>query len=56
MTGIGAYLAYIGIGIGVKVVADLAVRGSKLTSNHIDDAIADAFKSAVSGFNLFRKK
>lgn len=56
MTGIETYLLYVGLGIGLKFVADLAVRGSKKTENHVDDLIANAFKSAVNGFNFFRKK
>lgn len=47
------------VGIGLKFVADIGVRLSKRTENHIDDLIATSFKNAVSGFgifNFFKKK
>lgn len=56
MTGIEAYLVGAAIGIGAKFLADLGVRLSKKTANTTDDMIADAFKSATSGFNFFKKK
>lgn len=56
MTGIGTYLLGVAIGIGLKVVADVSVRLSKRTENHIDDLIATSFKSVVNGFNFFKKK
>jgi len=56
MTGIEIYLVGAAIGIGVKFIADLGIRLSKRSANTIDDMIAEAFKSAVNGFNLFNKK
>jgi len=54
MTGIEIYLIGAGIGIGLKFIADLGVRISKRTENHVDDMIANAFKSAVGSFNIFK--
>lgn len=54
-----SYLIGAAIGIGLKFVADVGVRLSKRTENHIDDLVANAFKTAVSGFsffNFFKKK
>jgi len=58
MTGIEVYLVGMAIGIGIKFVADLGVRLSKRSENHVDDLIANAFKSAVGGlgFNIFKNK
>lgn len=56
MTGIEAYLIGAGIGLGLKFVADLGIRLSKRTENTTDDMIAEAFKSAVGGFNFFKRK
>lgn len=56
MTGLETYLVGVGIGIGLKFIADLGVRLSKRTENHVDDVIMNAFKSAVGGFNFFKKK
>ena len=56
MTGIEVYLIGVGLGIGLKFIADLGVRLSARSENHIDDLIASAFKSAVNGFSLFKKK
>lgn len=56
MTGIEAYLVGAALGIGVKFLADIGVRLSKRTENTTDDMIAEAFKSAVSGFSFFKKK
>lgn len=52
MTGIEWFL----IGIGAKLVADLGVRISKRTENHIDDFIFESLKSVLSGVSLFKKK
>lgn len=56
MTGIESYLIGAAIGLGVKFIADLGVRISKRTENTIDDMIANSFKSAVGGFNFFKKE
>lgn len=56
MTGIEAYLIGAGVGIGIKFIADLGVRLSKRTENTIDDMIAEAFKSAISGVGFFKKR
>lgn len=59
MTGIETYLIGMAIGVGVKFIADLGVRLSRRTKRtHVDDIIADAFKSAVGGlgFNIFKNK
>ena len=45
------------LGVGVKFVADLAVRISKSTDNHIDDWVANSLKAAVnSSVSFFKKK
>lgn len=44
------------VGVGLKFIADIGVRLSKCTENHVDDFIATSFKNAVSGFRFFRKK
>ena len=41
------------VGIGLKFIADLGVRLSKRTENHVDDFIASSFKAAVSSFNFY---
>lgn len=44
------------IGVGLNFIANIAVRLSKRTENHIDDLLANTFKNAVNGFKLPFKK
>lgn len=52
MTGLEWFL----IGIGAKLVADLGVRISKNTKNHVDDMIFESLKSVFNGTSFFKKK
>lgn len=56
MTGIETYLVGAAVGIGLKFIADIGVRLSKRTENHVDDFIFTSFKNVVGGFNFFKKK
>ena len=48
--------AVILITLGAKIVADIGVRVSKKTENHIDDLIFNSIKSVIGSIGLFKKK